>query len=112
MIFQLFRRKPLPEVTPLEARQRQQNGATILDVRELDEWQAGHIPGAWHIPLGQLPHRLHELDPNREWIVVCRSGSRSARATALLRQAGLQATNLAGGLLAWQQHRLPVTRER
>ncbi len=105
----LFTRQPVPEVTPEEARRRQQAGALIVDVREPEEWRAGHIPGAVHVPLGELGARLHELDAERELILVCRSGNRSARATVLLQQAGFrQVYNLAGGLVAWTRQRLPL----
>ena len=81
----------------------------IVDVREPEEWHAGHIPDALHIPLSQLAARLAELDPGRETIIVCHSGSRSADAATYLRQAGFtQVYNLSGGLLAWARQRLPL----
>uniref|UniRef100_A0A7C2WID6 Rhodanese-like domain-containing protein n=1 Tax=Thermorudis sp. TaxID=1969470 RepID=A0A7C2WID6_9BACT len=109
----VFRRllggRSVPEVTPEEALRRQQAGALIVDVREPEEWRAGHIPGAVHVPLGELGSRLHELDAERELILVCRSGNRSARATVLLQQAGFrQVYNLSGGLIAWTRQRLPL----
>lgn len=110
MVFRrLLGRRSVPEVTPEEALRRQQAGALIVDVREPEEWRAGHIPGAVHVPLGELSGRVRELDPERELILVCRSGNRSAQATALLQQAGFrQVYNLAGGLIAWGRHRLPI----
>lgn len=77
-------------------------GAALLDVREPDEWDAGHIPGALHIPLGELPQRLGEL-PDGDLVVVCRSGGRSARAVAWLAQNGYDALNLDGGMTAWSR---------
>jgi rhodanese-related sulfurtransferase len=78
--------------------------AVILDVREPDEWQAGHIQGALHIPLGDLPARAEELadlPEGRELVVVCRSGGRSSRAVSWLTQNGYDALNLDGGMGAW-----------
>ncbi len=100
----------VPEVTPEEALRRQQAGALIVDVREPHEWRAGHIPGAVHIPLDQLAARLGELDTERDIILVCRSGNRSAYATALLGKAGFSKVyNLIGGIIAWARHGLPLT---
>jgi rhodanese-related sulfurtransferase len=76
-------------------------GATLLDVREDDEWAAGHAPGALHVPLGEVPARLAELPQDGPLYVVCRSGGRSARATAWLQQNGVEATNVDGGMSAW-----------
>jgi rhodanese-related sulfurtransferase len=75
--------------------------AVVLDVREPDEWEAGHIPGALHIPLGEVPARLADLPESGEVVVVCRSGGRSARATNWLNQNGYEAINLEGGMGAW-----------
>lgn len=75
--------------------------AYLLDVREPDEWQAGHIDGAVHIPMQQIPARLAELPTDVRIVVVCRIGGRSAAVTGHLRQAGLDAINLAGGMHAW-----------
>ncbi|MBK1784435.1 rhodanese-like domain-containing protein [Prauserella cavernicola] len=77
----------------------------LLDVREPDEWAAGHAPEAVHIPLGDLPARageLADLPDDRPVYVVCRSGGRSARAAAWLNAAGLaDAINVAGGMKSW-----------
>lgn len=111
MFARLFNRFRIPEISPAEAHARQQAGALILDVREPHEWRGGHIPGAHLIPLDDLPQRVNELDPNRELIVVCRSGNRSAYATLLLQQAGFtRVANLTGGMIAWARAGLPVTR--
>jgi rhodanese-related sulfurtransferase len=81
--------------------------AVVLDVREDDEWVAGHIEGARHIPMGELPQRFGEVGDladdaaTAEVVVVCRSGGRSARVTAWLNQNGIDAVNLAGGMGAW-----------
>lgn len=81
----------------------------VLDVREAAEWQLGHIEGAKWIPLGELPTRWREIDADRKLVVVCLSGARSNYAASLLRQAGIEAANLEGGMLAWQAEHLPVT---
>lgn len=75
--------------------------AFLLDVREDDEWAAGHAPDAVHIPLGELPTRHGELPRDRQIVAICRVGGRSARATAFLRQQGLDVHNYEGGMQAW-----------
>ena len=84
--------------------------ATILDVREPDEWAAGHAPGAIHIPLGELPARLAELaDAGAGPVAVtCRGGGRSSRAVAWLTQQGYDVANLDGGMKAWQAAGKPM----
>ena len=84
-------------------------GTTLLDVREPDEWVAGHAPDAVHIPLGELTERAsRELPSGASLLVVCHSGGRSARATAWLNQAGYDAVNLDGGMVEWARAGLPV----
>jgi len=80
----------------------------LLDVREDDEWTAGHIDGAQHIPLGELSARLGELPKERTIVAVCRSGSRSDAAVRGLRKLGFQAENLEGGVNAWDRAKLPL----
>lgn len=84
----------------------------LLDVREPDEWEAGHAPGAVHLPLGELPAALEagRVDGSRPVVAVCRSGRRSAEATRLLQQAGVPARNLTGGMQAWAAAGRPVVR--
>lgn len=82
---------------------------TVLDVREPHEWVAGHIAGATHIPLGDLPTRVGELDPQARTVVVCHLGGRSARATEWLAAQGHDVVNLAGGMEAWEASRRPIT---
>ncbi len=74
----------------------------VLDVREPDEWAAGHIDGATHIPLGDLPSRAGELDPQARTLVVCHVGGRSLRAAAWLQERGHDVVNLDGGMEAWE----------
>ncbi len=76
-------------------------GSRILDVREDYEWEAGHIAGALHIPLDQIPARLDELDPDEDLNIICRTGGRSSRATIWLGENGYSAVNVTGGMGAW-----------
>jgi rhodanese-related sulfurtransferase len=80
----------------------------VVDVREDDEWAAGHIEAAQHIPLWQLPARLDELPGDRRLLVVCRVGARSGQAVRFLIANGRDAVNLAGGMQAWQRARRPM----
>ncbi|MFB9906492.1 rhodanese-like domain-containing protein [Allokutzneria oryzae] len=80
----------------------------LLDVREHDEWNAGHAPGALHIPLGELAERLAELPADGELHVICRAGGRSARAVAFLNQNGWDAINVAGGMQSWHAAGKPI----
>lgn len=82
--------------------------ALLLDVREHDEWRAGHAPQAVHIPLGELAQRFKELPRGQRIVAVCRSGGRSARATESLRGAGLNVDNVGGGMKAWEKEGLPL----
>ncbi|MEW6133979.1 MAG: rhodanese-like domain-containing protein [Pseudomonadota bacterium] len=101
-------------VNTFEATRLMNEDALVLDVREDNEWAVGHIPNARHIPLGELANRLPELDKfkDKPIVVYCRSGHRSARACALLKKSGFaNPYNLAGGILAWEQANLPITRK-
>jgi rhodanese-related sulfurtransferase len=80
----------------------------LLDVREDDEWQRGHAPGAQHIPMGQIPARLAEIDPNAELFVVCQVGGRSQRVSQYLAQNGYAPRNVSGGMVAWAGAGRPV----
>ena len=86
-------------------------GVTVLDVREPLEWQHGHIDGAVHIPLTQIPDRAAELPVDQQLLVVCKVGSRSAQATAFLREKGFEAVNLAGGMIDWVEAGRPMVAE-
>jgi rhodanese-related sulfurtransferase len=85
--------------------------ARVLDVREDYEWEAGHIDGAVHIPLDQLPARLGELDPDEDLHVVCRAGGRSQRAAEWLEGHGYTAINVSGGMGAWLEAGRPMVSE-
>jgi rhodanese-related sulfurtransferase len=92
------------ELTPQQVEQLLKNGKKIqvIDVRETTEVAVGKIPGADNIPLGLLEFRKQDLDKTVEYIMVCRSGGRSARATEYLTSQGYQAVNMIGGMLAWE----------
>jgi rhodanese-related sulfurtransferase len=87
------------------------DGAYLLDVREPDEWQAGHIPDAVHIPMGQLSERASEIPRDSDVYVVCRSGARSAQVTVALNNAGWQAKNIDGGMQRWAEVAKPMVSE-
>ncbi|OCA92854.1 rhodanese-like domain-containing protein [Pseudobacillus wudalianchiensis] len=91
------------EILPNEAAQllEEDKHVSILDIREAGEVAAGKIPGAQHIPLGQVLTRTEELDPNKEYIVVCRSGNRSSLACEWLSEKGFNVKNMAGGISNW-----------
>jgi rhodanese-related sulfurtransferase len=90
-------RETQPEVSAVSV----PDDAWLLDVREDDEWAAGHAPGARHIPLGQLGARTAEIPQDRAVYVICRSGVRSGRAAQALSGAGWEAINVAGGMQDW-----------
>jgi rhodanese-related sulfurtransferase len=92
-----------PDVSATELRARLAGGEPlyVLDVREPEEVSGWAFPGAINIPLGQLGDRVGELPDDREIVVICHSGIRSAAAANALEQAGWPAANLAGGVVAW-----------
>ena len=99
------------ELDPKAAAQHVKAGALLLDVREPDEWETAHVAGAQHIPLGEIDQRFHELPRDREIVIICRSGRRSAKAQDAMEAAGFgPVANLAGGMIAWEEDGLPVTR--
>jgi rhodanese-related sulfurtransferase len=85
--------------------------AYLLDVREPDEWVAGHAPEAVHIPMNELTDRAAEIPREREVYVICRSGGRSAQVTIALNNAGWQALNVAGGMQSWEAAGRPMMSE-
>ncbi len=80
----------------------------LLDVREYEEWMAGHAPTATHIAMSQLAERVVELDKSRRIVCICRSGNRSARVTEWLRSQGFDAVNMSGGMSAWSSFGHPL----
>lgn len=95
---------------PTEAYQRRDE-VQFVDVREPDEWVAGHIDIAVHIPMGELGQRQAELADDRTIVAVCRSGNRSGQVVNALRGAGYDAENLDGGMQAWARVDLPFVAE-
>jgi len=103
-------------VGPLEATQlSNRQDAVFLDIRDEGEYRAGHIPEAVHIPLKQLPQRVAELEKlkSRPVIAYCRSGSRSGGAGGILKKNGFETVyNLGGGIMAWQNANLPLSKKQ
>lgn len=90
-------------ISPEQVQAKLEAGEAIhlIDVREVAEVEAGHIPGVTRIPLRLLEFRMHELDKKIPYIMVCRSGGRSGQATAFLESQGYDVTNMTGGMLEW-----------
>ncbi|MGQ4490763.1 rhodanese-like domain-containing protein [Streptomyces sp. 372A] len=88
----------------------QESTAVLLDVRETDEWDAGHIPGARHLPLSRLTAgaKVSGTPAGTRLVLICRSGQRSQRAAHLLREWGMDAVDVTGGMQAWAHQGLPV----
>jgi rhodanese-related sulfurtransferase len=83
----------------------------LLDVREHDEWEAGHVAGAVHIPMSELVERLAEVPKDTDVVVVCRSGNRSAAVTDYLGRGGWTVRNLADGMIGWASLGRPMVSE-
>lgn len=96
------------QVSVGDAHQQVDAGTLLLDVREPYEFARGRARGAVNLPLSELQSRVGELDRDRPIAVICRSGNRSDLAAGFLRQVGLDAVNVAGGMLAWQREALPM----
>jgi rhodanese-related sulfurtransferase len=97
------------EISVAEAVQKRDLGAFMLDVRQPEEWDEVHIPGATLIPLDQLSNRLGEVPKDQEVVVVCRSGNRSQEGRDILLRAGYQqVTSMAGGMNDWQNQGHPT----
>lgn len=104
--------RPPVSVEPAEGRRRAEDGAIVLDVRNADEWDAGHVEGSTWIPMAEVQTRRDEIPTDRPIVVVCATGSRSARVTQALTVWGCaEAVNLAGGLVAWEAAGLPIVRD-
>ena len=101
------------DVGPGEASEMLASGeATLVDVRQPEEWEAGRIPGSIHIEINELTGRAGEISAGDKPIVfVCKSGSRSSFAVQAFREAGFDARNLDGGVTAWAEQGLPLEPE-
>ncbi|MBS1678588.1 MAG: rhodanese-like domain-containing protein [Actinobacteria bacterium] len=99
------------EISRAEARELLDQGAQLVDVRVDHEWETGHLPGAVHIPLAELPARVEEIDKDRPVILYCRGGNRSSMATTALAEAGYDAAKLTEGAVGWEDEGLPFEPE-
>lgn len=97
------------DVQPPTAVAAQARGAVLVDVRETDEWEAGHAPGAVHVPLGTVERAVGRF-AGQTVLTVCRSGGRSTRAVEVFAASGVTVRNVAGGMAAWAEAGLPVVR--
>ena len=98
----------MTDITIDDALSRVAAGELLVDVREQDEWDTGHAPSAQFLPLSGIAERLDELPRDTEFLVICHSGGRSAKATAMLTAAGFTAVNVLGGMTAWREADGPV----
>jgi rhodanese-related sulfurtransferase len=99
----------VPEIDVAElAKLRAEGGTTLIDVREPDEYDAAHVPGAVLVPLATVPDRLDEVPSEGPVYVICAKGGRSLRAAEFYRSQGLDAINVAGGTTAWVEAGEPV----
>jgi rhodanese-related sulfurtransferase len=96
------------DIDPAAAVRLLEAGAFLLDVREDDEWDAGHAPEAVHLVMGTVPDRLDEVPTDRTVVCICRVGGRSGAVATALAGAGYDVRNVDGGMLAWEAAGLPV----
>ncbi len=100
-----------PSVSATESLDLLRDGAILVDVREQNEWDAGHAAEAIHVPLAAIAAQAEALRSHDRIVVICRSGRRSATVVDQLRSLGIEAINLSGGLLAWQESGQGVVRD-
>jgi rhodanese-related sulfurtransferase len=91
----------IPEITVDELAERLAAGALVIDVREPDEYTAGHVPSARPIPLGEVPDRAGEVPTDQTVYFICARGGRSRRAAEFVASQGVDAVNVAGGTMGW-----------
>jgi rhodanese-related sulfurtransferase len=99
----------VPEIDVDELEQKRSAGAPVIDVREPDEYDEGHVPGATLVPLGTVPDRLDAVPTDTTVYVICAKGGRSLKAAEFYRAQGIDAVNVAGGTGAWLDAGFPVT---
>lgn len=105
-----FLKKKYKTVSPAKAREAQDLGAMLIDVRESSEYRSGHAPGARHISVQVIERRLSEIPKERQIVVMCQSGMRSQRAAEILSRNGYQVLNVSGGIIGWQRAGLKVVK--
>lgn len=108
-LFSFFKKK-YETVSPAKAKEAQDAGAMLIDVRESSEYRSGHAPGARHISVQVIERRLGEIPKERQIIVVCQSGMRSQRAAEILSSNGYKVLNVSGGMIGWQRAGLKVVK--
>jgi rhodanese-related sulfurtransferase len=91
----------VPEIDVAELAGARANGATLIDVRQPDEYMVAHVPGAVLVPLASVPERVEDVPPDGPVYVICAVGARSLRAAEFYRSLGIDAINVAGGTTAW-----------
>ncbi|HEY3143024.1 MAG TPA: rhodanese-like domain-containing protein [Acidimicrobiales bacterium] len=100
----------VPEIDVTELARLRAGGATLIDVREPDEYEGAHVPGAQPIPLGTVPDRIAEVPADEGSVyVICAMGGRSLKAAEFYRANGIDAINVAGGTKAWIEAGQPVS---
>ncbi|WP_067730836.1 rhodanese-like domain-containing protein [Oceanobacillus damuensis] len=93
----------IKEITPSEVEEiMDKDNIVVIDVREDEEVAQGKIKNAKHIPLGSIPEAAPDLDKNKDYIMVCRSGKRSMNASEYLSEQGFKVINMKGGMLEWE----------
>ena len=105
--------QPIPSIDPSEAQRRleRDDRPVLVDVREQNEWDEVHIPGAIHVPLSAITERYLELPADRPLVLQCASGKRSLVAAEFLRRNGYpDVANMTDGIVGWQKAGLPVER--
>ena len=90
--------KEIQEISPDELEDYLVKGYNLVDVREQDEWDAGHHEKAKHIPMGTIPEKINEFDKDEKYIIICRSGGRSGKVCSFMNKEGHQSFNLNGGM--------------
>jgi rhodanese-related sulfurtransferase len=98
----------VPEIDVDELARVRESGAVLVDVREPDEFDAFHVPGAHLIPLADVPERIEEIPDDERVYVICATGARSGRAVEFLNRQGYDTVNVAGGSKAWREAGHPV----
>ena len=105
-----FLKKKYETISPEKAKAAQDAGAMLIDVRESGEYRGGHAPGSKLISLGSLESKFNEIPKERDILVICQSGMRSAQAAGILARAGYKVSNVSGGMTNWQRSGMRVIR--